>query len=181
VTSEKFSTAIEAWKSDVKKKYPSQAEKLKFKSKDRGDNISAEIDGEDRSYGVFDVKTGKGYVLGEDISMKALLALSEKSKFEDQSTVVELKGEGLDMSLLKDLDAAAKLSEEVRSMKPGNGNFGWILQMDDDNPLVKKLAAALKVKDGWKLTKVGDLHAAYSSGDRLTIFEKDSDFEPDEN
>lgn len=53
------------WKDAVKKKYPELASKMKFKSQDQGKHISAEIDGEDRSYGVFDVSKGTGQVLGE--------------------------------------------------------------------------------------------------------------------
>ena len=58
-----FDKKIEAWKDAVKKKYPSKASKFKFKSTDQGKHISAEIDGEDRSYGVFDIQKGEGVVL----------------------------------------------------------------------------------------------------------------------
>jgi hypothetical protein len=58
-----FDKKIEAWKDAVKKKYPSKASKFKFKSADQGKHISAEIDGEDRSYGVFDIQKGEGVVL----------------------------------------------------------------------------------------------------------------------
>ena len=58
-----FDKKIEAWKTAVKKKYPQKADKLKFKSTDQGKYISAEIEGEDRSYGVFDIQKGEGVVL----------------------------------------------------------------------------------------------------------------------
>jgi len=59
--------AFETWQDAVKKKYPNVASKLKFKNKDQGKHISAEVDGEDRSYGVWDVKACKGEVLSESV------------------------------------------------------------------------------------------------------------------
>ena len=54
-----------AWQEDVKKAYPKIANKLKFMARsERGvHTISAEIPGQDRSYGVFNADTGKGVVL----------------------------------------------------------------------------------------------------------------------
>ena len=63
--------ALDAWKDEVKKAYPDVAGKLKFKSKDQGKHISAEIDGEDRCYGVFDVEKCKGEVLSEAVNNSA--------------------------------------------------------------------------------------------------------------
>lgn len=52
------------WKDSIRKKNPKHAEKIKFKSKaDQRDTISAEHG--DRSFGTFNMKTGKGEHLGE--------------------------------------------------------------------------------------------------------------------
>jgi hypothetical protein len=58
---------VESWKTAVKNAYPEKAAKLKFKAKiENGvSTISAEVSGEDRSYGVWDMEEKKGYVLGE--------------------------------------------------------------------------------------------------------------------
>jgi hypothetical protein len=53
-----------SWKAEVLKAYPELSKKIRFLSK--SDNtISAEIPGQDRSYGVFDLGTEEGEVLGE--------------------------------------------------------------------------------------------------------------------
>ena len=54
---------IVAWKQAVIKAYPRYAGQMKFKG--RGTQISAEIPGLDRSFGVFDLETGTGQVLDE--------------------------------------------------------------------------------------------------------------------
>lgn len=84
-------------------------------------------------------------------------------------------------TILKQLaEAAETVKEEAHSLDPGQGRAGWILILEDDNPITKKLAKVLGVKDGWDLTPVGGMFAAYNSGDRLSIFEKKEDYEPDE-
>ena len=62
---EKTVDDVEKWKEDVKAAHPEHSDKLKFKSKDQGKHISAEIDGVDRSFGVYDVQNEKGHVLHE--------------------------------------------------------------------------------------------------------------------
>lgn len=56
-----------AWQDTVKKAYPKLASKLKFKARVEGgkDLMYAEVPGEDRCYGVFDMTTLKGEVLGD--------------------------------------------------------------------------------------------------------------------
>lgn len=66
---------LEAWKDSVKKKYPNLANKMKFKLKPDTKEFSAEVDGQDRCYGVYNHKTGKGQVL-ENI-LRDLLELNE--------------------------------------------------------------------------------------------------------
>lgn len=58
---------LEQWQAQVKKAYPEHASKLKFKSRlEKGkDLISAEVPGLDRCFGVFDMETLKGEVIGE--------------------------------------------------------------------------------------------------------------------
>lgn len=59
--------AMLAWQDDVKAAYPTLAAKLKFKARvERGVNtMSAEVAGQDRCYGVFDIDSGKGVILGD--------------------------------------------------------------------------------------------------------------------
>jgi hypothetical protein len=58
---------LESWKLSVKKKFPSVASRIKFKVKSESihdkPKIYAEVDGKDRCYGIFDMKTETGEVL----------------------------------------------------------------------------------------------------------------------
>lgn len=69
----------EAWQQAVKDEYPDVASKLKFKGRiENGkDTVSAEVPGEDRSYGVWDSDNDVGHVLGA--SVRALSSLIETS------------------------------------------------------------------------------------------------------
>lgn len=60
-------TNVEKWKTAVKNAYPEVAKKLVFKAKIEAgvSTISAEVPGEDRSYGVWDMDEKVGHVLGE--------------------------------------------------------------------------------------------------------------------
>jgi len=53
------------WQSDVKTQHKDKADKIRFISKPDAPHISAEVPGEDRSYGIWNHKEGKGQVLGE--------------------------------------------------------------------------------------------------------------------
>ena len=59
--------AMLAWQADVERAFPAIASKLKLKARvEHGVNtISAEVAGQDRCYGVFDVKSGTGVILGD--------------------------------------------------------------------------------------------------------------------
>lgn len=61
--------ALMAWQAEVKKAYPNVAAKLQFRARvEKGVNtVSAEVNGEDRCYGVFDIESGKGVILGEAV------------------------------------------------------------------------------------------------------------------
>ena len=102
-----------------------------------------------------------------------MIVIKTKTKIEEQMTANELaKHKNLEVTIVNE-------SSDAHMSKPGVGALGWSLTLDD-NPLVKKIAKAIGVKDGWKLTPFGDIFAAYNAGDRLTIFEKKFDFETDE-
>ena len=60
-------TDFDDWKAAVLNSYPAQAKKIKFKGRMEGnkDTISAEVPGEDRSYGVWSQDEEKGVVLSE--------------------------------------------------------------------------------------------------------------------
>lgn len=103
-----------------------------------------------------------------------MITIKTKSKGKEQLFANDLKKN-------KDIEVnIVEAAQDVDLSKPGVGALGWILILDDNNPITKKLAAALGVKDGWKLTKAGDIFAAYNAGDRLTIFEKSQDYDSDD-
>jgi len=60
-------TDFDDWKQAVLNSYPAQAKKMRFKGRMEGDKdtISAEVPGEDRSYGVWIQNADKGYVLND--------------------------------------------------------------------------------------------------------------------
>ena len=63
---EDMDTAYSDWRDSVKKQYPEHSEKMQFVSKpDAPHQISAQVKGMDRSFGVFDHNKGEGQVLGE--------------------------------------------------------------------------------------------------------------------
>lgn len=83
--------------------------------------------------------------------------------------------------VLGEANAKAAILREARSGEAhfspkGVGAMGHMLILDDTNPMIGALAAALKVPDGWKLTAVGNIFAAYSSGDRLSFMMHKDDF-----
>ena len=67
VVAENVDQDYEEWQKAVLRAYPAQAKRIKFKGRIEGKlhTISAEIPGEDRSYGVWDQDTDKGVVLSE--------------------------------------------------------------------------------------------------------------------
>ena len=83
--------------------------------------------------------------------------------------------------VLGEANAQAAVLREARSGEAhfspkGMGAMGHMLILDDTNPMIGALAAALKVPDGWKLTSVGNIYAAYNSGDRLAFMMHKGDF-----
>ena len=51
----------------------------------------------------------------------------------------------------------------------------------DGTANISKLADALGIPDGWELTAVGPIWAAFNSGDRLVFFKNKNDYHPDED
>jgi hypothetical protein len=66
IAEDTFHDKVKAWKDSVFKAYPQVSSRIKFKTKDQGKFISAEIDGEDCCYGVFDLEKETGEVLEEE-------------------------------------------------------------------------------------------------------------------
>lgn len=81
------------WMDAVKKAYPEKASKIKFKGRVEGEKntISAEVSGEDRSYGVFDMDKEEGIVLGESyiLKLKKMAGIKESSEMLVPSISVE--------------------------------------------------------------------------------------------
>ena len=75
-------TDFDAWKQAVLTSYPQQAKKIKFKGRMEGgkDTISAEVPGEDRSYGVWDQDEEKGVVLSEGLGADAVALVKKLAK-----------------------------------------------------------------------------------------------------
>lgn len=93
--------------------------------------------------------------------------------------------------LLAEANAKAKALREARSGEAhfsaaGPGQRGMMLILDDANPMVKQLARALGLEDGWKIdvagTRVGGktIYGAYNSGDRLALAEFKDDLVGDD-
>lgn len=89
-------------------------------------------------------------------------------------------------TVLAEANERARLLKEARSgeahfVPKGNGSFGMMLVLDDANPMIPLLAKALGVPDDWKITSIeGGLYAAYNSGDRLSIAQKEADLKGDD-
>lgn len=89
---EDLDRAYSDWQSEVAKKYPEHSKNLRFVSKlDAPNQISAEIKGKDRSFGIFDYKTGKGQVLGEDTAVGEVgFELGTERRTEKEQEAAEL-------------------------------------------------------------------------------------------
>lgn len=67
---DKMYTNFDSWKKAVRAKYPKEAAKMRFNGRvEKGKStISAEVPGQDRSYGVWHTDKNHGVVLGEDVT-----------------------------------------------------------------------------------------------------------------
>lgn len=86
---------------------------------------------------------------------------------------------GLPLTEAVKLDEAAFSKIEIHSSKPGPGQLGNIIVMEGGKEL-EDLAKLLGVPDGWKKTKIKDgVWSAYD-GERLSFFNKEDDFQPED-
>lgn len=87
---EDIDQAYSDWQDSVKKKNPEHAEKIKFKSNpDQRHVISAEHG--DRSFGTFNMKTGKSEHLGEEVELDETRSLEDKIKVAKEIYAEKLK------------------------------------------------------------------------------------------
>lgn len=106
--------SLELWKSQVKAAHPEVAGKLKFKGRNEDGKtlVSAEIEGEDRSYGVFDMGDEKGEVL------------------EGKLKEFDMGDEGPSVHDLKSQLMAADI--KLRSLSPFSPDYGKTLMFKQD-------------------------------------------------
>jgi hypothetical protein len=69
---------ISAWMNDVKKAHPGKMLSFRHRIEKGVHTTSAEVPGEDRSYGVWDHKDGEGRVLGEAVEKPELPAADDQ-------------------------------------------------------------------------------------------------------
>ena len=79
----------EQWMKDVKSAYPGKNLKFKGRVEQGVNTTSAEVPGEDRSYGVYDHDKGEGVVLGEETIDEKKLTPAEKAKMEEIVTALK--------------------------------------------------------------------------------------------
>ena len=128
--SKKEYTDEDEWAEAVKKAHPEVAAKLKFKGRVEGgkDTISAEVSGQDRSYGVFDNDSGKGIVLEEPGKVhlrKSATPVKKGGKPTDPARVFDKKN--ANRSVLKKLNDKAGVYYVIQ------GDADWHDWSDDAN------------------------------------------------
>ena len=64
----------------------------------------------------------------------------------------------------------------VHYMEPSVGQYGKILVIE--SPAADMLAEMMQIADDWKLIPLAKCFVAYNSGDRITFFEDEKDYEP---
>ena len=179
---------LDAWKDEVKKKYPSLASKLKFKLKGKANEpqeISAEIDGQDRCYGVFDVKKDTGEVLGESMNdeniMKMYLEAMQPVDFEKQSDILT---EGfMDWFKKNENESKIKVSrltpEDVAKAAKDEDTPDIDFSIKDDiyaihneSPIIDELVTMLGIPRDGSPYKIRTGYMCYIQKPRLLIFAK---------
>ena len=137
-------TDFEDWKAAVLHSYPAQAKKIKFKGRMEGnkDTISAEVPGEDRSYGVWDQDEEKGVVLSEGAASAIVAAAKKIGKWLLQPVTAVSD---------KNIEEYVNAVEELKAMKEQRMWAGLMARLTDEqldrakllsNPAVKKAAKA---------------------------------------
>jgi hypothetical protein len=119
---------FEEWKKAVLLAYPAQASKMKFKGRIEGkkQTVSAEIPGEDRSYGVWDMDDETGVVLSEGAS-----------PFKPNAKVKIVGGP-------EDVRGQIGYIGEIKTDAAGNRTF--VVDISDGGAKAKK-SVSLKAKD----------------------------------
>lgn len=146
-------TDFNDWKQAVLNSYPAQAKRIKFKGRMEGSKmtISAEIPGEDRSYGVWDEDKGNGVVLTEEdkndggnffnipISKAAFKEIFEEHyKLDEFAKSLDNDDTVIDRPETDIKDFSAARNEILKIMKlAGQGDttskpVGWNLVLYDD-------------------------------------------------
>jgi len=155
--------SLDLWKNQVKAAHPEVAGKLKFKGRheDGKTLVSAEIDGEDRTYGVFDMGDEKGEVL--ENKLKEFDTSTEEPSIHDlksQLMAAEIKLRSMSpfdpayqQVLTQKQNAEAKLKGAsrygrpvVENMFPDNDDD---YEEDDVSDLIAKYS-----KDGYEVRRV---------------------------
>lgn len=183
-----IATGLEVWKNAVKKEYPEVASKLKFKLKGKAgedQEISAEVEGQDRCYGFFNIKKNHGEVLGESMNkdiMKAYLEALEPSEFDAQA---EILNEGfLDWFKKNENEGKVKVyrltPEAVKKAAkdedtPKGIDFSIkddVYAIGNDSPIVDELITILGVPRDGTPYKIRTGYMTYVQKMRLLVFAK---------
>ena len=169
---ENAAAQVEAWKEAVKEKYPNVASKLKFKSKDQGKNICAEVDGQDRCYGVFDVQKGKGEVLGESAPHKADLSvlLNYLTPEISNNITFEMLEEALNM---------AKIHVSQLNGKDIPGIKDDVFTIKNESPVIDALVTLLGIPRDGTAYKIRTGFMAYDAKNKILFFSKNKYDLPD--
>jgi len=163
-----IATGLEVWKKAVKEYYPKIADKLKFKLQGKAgekQEISAEIDGQDRCYGFFDIKKNRGEVLGESMDvMKHYL-----SEVEDVGQDGELLVEALFNWSKKDT-SEAKTKVFLATPKDLDTLKGDVYAIQNDNDIVDALVTMLGIPRDGTAYRIRTGFMAYDQKHKLMIF-----------
>lgn len=178
---------IDDWKVEVKKKYPSLASKLKFKLKGKAtepQTISAEIEGQDRCYGIFDLKTNKGEVLGESMKtdvMQEYLEALEPVNFDAQADLLtesflvwfkknENEGKVKVFRLTPEDVKKAVKDEDVKGVDFSIKDD--IYAISNESPIVDELITMLGLPRDGTPYKIRTGYMTYVQKQRLLVFAK---------
>lgn|ERR1035437_166032 len=148
---------LDAWKDAVKKKYPALANKIKFKLKPDTKEISAEITGQDRCYGVYSTVDGKGEVL-ESESFNILQNYLDESESHISFDVLEeaLKMAKVTVYLVTPKDIP-ELKKDVFGIK-------------NESPVVEFLVTLLGIPRDGTVYKIRTGYMSYQDEHKILLF-----------
>jgi NAD+--asparagine ADP-ribosyltransferase len=150
---------VDTWKADVKKKYSSIASRLRFKSAEQGKQIIAEIPGEDRCYGVFDVEKDSGEVLGESI----LVSYLETSDNLINSITFEMLEEALNMAKVT---VSQLTKKEIPELKDE------VFTIKNESSVIDSLITLLGIPRDGTAYKIRTGFMAYDDKNKILFFSK---------